>query len=91
MLRRSEPRFIKLKSPREIGLMRDAGRVVAQSLDKVRQIAVPGATTADFDEAVTAVFREYGATSLFRGYPNAAKGKPASAAFVRSSSPDSNG
>ncbi len=76
MLRRSEPRVIKLKSPREIGLMRDAGRLVAQALDKVRQMAVPGATTADFDEAVAAMFREHGAIPLFRGYPSSMKGKP---------------
>ena len=82
MLRRSEPRVIKLKSPREIGLMREAGRVVAQALDKVRQLAVPGATTADFDEAVAAIFREHGAISLFRGYPNATKGKPAFPAVI---------
>ncbi len=46
--------MIKLKSPREIALMREAGRVVAKALDQVRRIAVPGATTADMDEAVAA-------------------------------------
>lgn len=69
--------MIKLKSPREIGLMREAGRVVAQALDKVRQLAVPGATTADFDDVVAAHFKEVGAISLFKNYPNSAKGKPA--------------
>ena len=34
--------MIKLKSPREIGLMREAGRVVAKALDQVRRMAVPG-------------------------------------------------
>ena len=34
--------MIKLKSPREIALMREAGRVVAKALDQVRQMAVPG-------------------------------------------------
>jgi len=82
MLRRNEPRVIKLKSPREIGLMREAGRVVAQALDKVRQLAVPGATTADMDEAVAAIFREHGAISLFKGYPNSTKGKPAFPAVI---------
>ena len=35
--------MIKLKSPREIDLMREAGRVVAKALDQVRRMAVPGA------------------------------------------------
>jgi methionyl aminopeptidase len=67
---------IKLKSPREIALMREAGRVVARALDRVRQLAVPGSTTAELDEAVAAIFREHGATPLFRGVPSAIKGKP---------------
>jgi methionyl aminopeptidase len=67
---------IKLKSPREITLMREAGRVVAEALDQVRRLAVPGATTADFDAAVAAVFREHGAIPLFKNYPNSTKGKP---------------
>jgi methionyl aminopeptidase len=67
---------IKLKSPREIALMREAGRVVAEALDRVRQLAVPGATTADLDAAVADVFRAHGAIPLFKNYPNSTKGKP---------------
>ncbi|MDB5350630.1 MAG: methionine aminopeptidase type [Planctomycetota bacterium] len=77
MLRRNEPpRVIKLKSPREINLMRDAGRLVAQALDRVTQLAVPGATTAELDAAVAEIFREQGATPLFLGVPSTVKGKP---------------
>jgi methionyl aminopeptidase len=82
MLRRNEPRVIPLKSPREIGLMREAGRVVAKALDKVKQLAVPGATTAQLDEAVAEIFREHNATPLFKGYPNSTKGKPAFPAVI---------
>jgi methionyl aminopeptidase len=67
---------IKLKSPREISLMREAGRVVAEALDQVRRLAVPGATTADLDAAVAEVFRAHGAIPLFKNYPNSVKGKP---------------
>ena len=67
---------IKLKSPREIGLMRDAGRVVAKAHEAVRRLAVPGVTTAELDEAVMAVFQEHGAIPLFKGYPSSVKGKP---------------
>jgi methionyl aminopeptidase len=77
MWRRSEPRGqIKLKSPREIGLMRESGRVVAKALDRVKSLAVPGATTADFDAAVAEIFREHNAQPLFKGYPSSVKGKP---------------
>ena len=56
--------------------MREAGRVVAKALDQVRRMAVPGATTAEMDEAVAAIFREHDATPLFLGYPSSVKGKP---------------
>ena len=68
--------MLKLKSPREIALMREAGRLVARSLAEVRRLAVPGVTTAELDEAVAAIFREQGAIPLFRGYPSSVKGKP---------------
>ena len=70
------PPVIKLKSPREIALMREAGRVVAKALDQVRRMGVPGATTADMDQAVAAIFREHDAVPLFLGYPSSVKGKP---------------
>ena len=70
------PPVIKLKSPREIALMRDAGRVVAKALDQVRRMGVPGVTTADMDQAVATIFREHDAVPLFLGYPSSVKGKP---------------
>jgi methionyl aminopeptidase len=82
MLRPNESRVIKLKSPREINLMREAGRVVAEALDRIKAIAVPGATTADFDAAASEVFRKYGALPLFKGYPSSTKGKPPFPAVV---------
>jgi methionyl aminopeptidase len=83
MLRPHEkPRVIKLKSPREINLMRDAGRVVARALDRVTQLAVPGATTGELDAAVSEIFREHGAQPLFRGVPSTVKGKPPFPAVV---------
>jgi methionyl aminopeptidase len=76
-MRTEGPPVIKLKSPREIALMREAGRVVAKALDLVRKMAVPGATTADMNQVVEAVFREHNATPLFLHYPSSIKGKPA--------------
>jgi methionyl aminopeptidase len=74
--KRESPPVITLKSPREIALMRDAGRVVAKALDQVRRMAVPGATTLEMDDAVTSIFREHQATPLFLGYPSNVQGKP---------------
>ncbi len=70
-------RGIVLKSPREIGFMREAGRIVAEALTEVRRLAVPGATTADLDTAVATIFRRHNATPLFKGYPSSSPGKPA--------------
>jgi methionyl aminopeptidase len=76
---------INLKSPREISLMREAGRVVAKALDQVRRMATPGVTTAELDEAVQAIFKEHDATPLFLGYPSSTKGKPNFPAVICSS------
>jgi methionyl aminopeptidase len=62
--------------------MRDAGRVVAKALDRVRQMAVPGVSTAELDAAVSEVFQQHGATPLFRGVPSTVKGKPPFPAVV---------
>jgi len=84
MLRRlfEKPRVVRLKSMREIDMMREAGRVVARALDKIRQAAVPGATTGELDALAAAVFKEHGAVPLFRGVPSTVKGKPAFPAVV---------
>src|SRR5579884_1720141 len=58
----------ELKSPREIGLMREAGKVVAEALRVCREMAKPGAKTADIDRAVEDLFAARGAESLFKGY-----------------------
>lgn len=67
---------IKLKTKREIALMREAGRVVAEALGKARELAAPGVTTAELNDAVAAVFKKYDATPLFLNYPNAEPGRP---------------
>jgi len=66
---------IILKSNREIGLIREAGKVVAEALEMVRELAVPGARTIDLDRAVAAIFQRYGAVPLFKGVPGG-RGKP---------------
>src|SRR2546429_9702463 len=59
----------ELKSPREIGLMREAGKLVAEALRLCRAMAKPGTRTLDIDRAVEGLFKSRGALPLFKGYP----------------------
>jgi methionyl aminopeptidase len=59
----------ELKSPREVALMREAGKVVAEALRLCRAMAQPGVKTIEIDRAVEALFAKYGAVPLFKGYP----------------------
>ena len=68
--------MIILKSAREIALIREAGKVVAETLDAVRALVMPGARTIDLDRAASAVFQKYGAVPLFKGVRNAPNKPP---------------
>jgi methionyl aminopeptidase len=59
----------ELKSPREISLMREAGKIVADALKICRDMAKPGVRTIEIDRAVEALFARRGALPLFKGYP----------------------
>jgi methionyl aminopeptidase len=54
---------------REIGLMREAGKIVAEALRLCRTMIQPGVRTIELDQAVEAIFKRHGALSLFKGYP----------------------
>lgn len=69
MLRTFFQKLPELKSKREIGLMREAGKLVAQALRICREMARPGVKTIDIDRAVEALFHRHGAIPLFKGYP----------------------
>jgi len=58
---------IILKSPREIELMRAAGRLVNRVLCELEGRIRPGVTTAELDEVATELIRSAGATALFQG------------------------
>ena len=62
-------RQIVLKSPQEIAIMREAGRINALALQAVREAARPGVTTAELDAVAEAVIRQHGAKPAFKGYP----------------------
>jgi len=57
-----------LKSDREIGLMREAGRIAAEALAWAGRNAVPGRTTAELDAGVERIIRSHGALPEFKGY-----------------------
>lgn len=63
-----------LKSPREIGYLREAGGIAAEALAWAGRNAVPGRTTAELDAGVEEIIRSHGATPEFKGY----RGFPAS-------------
>lgn len=58
----------ELKSAREIGLMRESGKIVAEALRLCREMAKPGVRTYQIDQAVEALYARYGAMPLFKGY-----------------------
>lgn len=58
----------ELKSPREIGLMREAGKLVAEALRICREMCVPGTKTVEIDRAVEAFYAKHKAVPLFKGY-----------------------
>lgn len=60
--------MVEIKTPDEITLMREAGRVVARALAAARDLAEPGRTTADLDRAAAKVISDAGADPLFLGY-----------------------
>jgi methionyl aminopeptidase len=59
----------ELKSKREIGLMREAGKLVAEALRICRSMAKPGTRTIEIDQAVEKFYARFGAVPLFKGYP----------------------
>jgi methionyl aminopeptidase len=58
---------IVIKSPREVELLRAAGRVVRQVLQELASMVRPGITTAELDARADELIRAAGATALFRG------------------------
>jgi len=62
-------RGIVIKSPHELELMREAGRVNALALATVRELIRPGVTTAELDAAAEEVIRKHGGIPAFKNYP----------------------
>jgi methionyl aminopeptidase len=60
--------MIALKSPAELALMRRAGRILADVMDRLPALVRPGVSTLAIDRAIEDLIRRRGATPAFKGY-----------------------
>ena len=60
--------MISIKSPREIELMRTAGRIVAETHELLRKAIRPGITTLELDTIAEEFIRKRGAIPAFKDY-----------------------
>ena len=60
--------MIIVKSPREIGLVREAARVVAVALEEIREYIVPGVSTQALNDKIDQIVRREGAYPGELGY-----------------------
>jgi len=61
-------RQIHIKSPAELQIMREAGRINAEVLATTSELLKPGVSTADLNAAAEEVLRKHGCFSPFKGY-----------------------
>ena len=61
-------RQINIKTPAELKIMREAGRINATVLAKVKELLQPGVTTAELNAAAEEVLKSHRCVSPFKGY-----------------------
>jgi methionyl aminopeptidase len=61
-------RGVEIKTPEQVATMREAGLVVAETLDLLRHEARPGMTTSDLDALASTYIADAGARPSFLGY-----------------------
>ena len=66
--------MIYKKSPLEIAVMREGGRILGRALDEIGAAVEPGVSSSDLDHLFEEVLRREGAEASFKGY----RGFPAS-------------
>ncbi len=76
---------IHIKTPDEIRIMREAGRIVARAHQAMRDAVRPGISTAELDRIAETVIRDHGAIPSFLNYPNNKAGAPAYPATINAS------
>lgn len=60
--------MIHLRSPEEVGKIREAARMVADCLDHLETLVAPGVSTLELDRAAEEFVRARGALPAFKGY-----------------------
>ena len=60
--------MIILKSQRELNYLRDAGRIVAETLHEVKKAVKPDVTTLELDRIAEQYIKSKGAVPAFKGY-----------------------
>lgn len=60
---------VHIKTPEEIAIMREAGRIAALTHQVLRENVRPGVTTKQLDRIAEEFIRDHGATPAFLGYP----------------------
>ena len=60
--------MIVLKSPTQIGYMREAGRILADAFRVCRDLVKPGVSTLEIDREVESLIRDRKAKPAFKGY-----------------------
>lgn len=60
--------MISIKSEKEIELMRVAGRIVAETHEKLKEVIKPGITTRELDIIAEEYIKKNGALPAFKGY-----------------------
>ena len=65
--------MIHIKSPEEILIMREAGRIVARVHAAIREAIKPGVTTGALDKIAYDLIRKHNALPTFLGYPPGSK------------------
>ncbi|RAL23277.1 type I methionyl aminopeptidase [Thermoflavimicrobium daqui] len=60
--------MIVIKSPKELEIMRQAGKIVYLTHQELKKAIHPGITTKELDRIAEKVIRGYGATPSFKGY-----------------------
>jgi methionyl aminopeptidase len=66
--------MISIKSPRELNIMREVNKIVAETHEYLSEIIKPGISTAEIDKKGDEFIRKHGAEPSFKGY----RGYPAS-------------
>lgn len=61
-------RQINIKTPAEIKIMREAGRINASVHARLKELLQPGVMTADLNAAAEEVLKSHGCVSPFKGY-----------------------